>query len=205
MTSQHIQYEDCDQALNQIQGELLEALLQPEEDFYPWNPAEPETEAYFSEIERGFLRENWQAEQETTSASQAFFKQLHKCWQPSASSGSDTLKRALSERFASSVPQAWIEAIANQAQQVFLSKSSLDNFAQQLVRCVEELLPNWAEEDLQVIARPIAYQMRNLQDEVRDEALKPVDWSSLSEIEHIRWSLTVACSALVQLREELDY
>jgi len=205
MASQHIQYEDCDQALNQIQAELLEALLQPEEDFYPWNPAEPETEAYFSEIEQGFLIENWQAEREMASASQAFFQQLHQCWQSSASSGTDTLKRALSERFAACVPQAWIEAIANQAQQVFLTKSSLDNFAQQLVRCVEELLPNWAEEDLQVIARPIAYQMRNLQGEATDESLKPVEWSSLSEMEQIRWSLRVACSALVQLQDELDY
>ena len=78
MASQPIHYENCEDALSCIQGELLEALLQPQEDCYPWNPAEPEAEAYFAELERGFSLCDWQ-EEEVESASLAFFDQLHQC------------------------------------------------------------------------------------------------------------------------------
>ena len=80
MTSQPIHYENREDALRQAQAELLEALLQPEEDFYPWNPAEPEAESYFTDLERGFLLSDWQGEDEIADASQDFFNQLHQCW-----------------------------------------------------------------------------------------------------------------------------
>jgi hypothetical protein len=44
--SQNVNYE-----LNQMQTELLEALLEPEDCLYPWNTADPESEAYFAERE----------------------------------------------------------------------------------------------------------------------------------------------------------
>ncbi|HEY9710988.1 MAG TPA: hypothetical protein V6D48_22465 [Oculatellaceae cyanobacterium] len=200
MASQFIQYEDCDMALNSVQGELLEALLQPDEDFYPWNPAELEAEAYFAELERGFFLSDWQDEEEINSASQALFNQLNECWAPKVSSVTDRLKLSLSERFGALIPQAWLEAIANQAQQIVQSHLS---FADQLVLCVEPVLPNWAQEDLLVFARPWAYAMRGTSESLQETSVadRPVEWSQLSQIEQVRLTLAVAHSALVELQD----
>lgn len=40
--------------LAQVQVELLELLLEPDEATYPWNPTELESEAYFVKQEQGF-------------------------------------------------------------------------------------------------------------------------------------------------------
>jgi hypothetical protein len=200
MASQYIQYEDCENSWSICQGELLEALLQPEEDFYPWNPAEPETEAYFAELERDFLLAHC-PEEEIACASQAFFNQLHQYWPSPLPSATDRLKASLSQRFADLVPQAWLEEIAHKAQQVFPSNLSL---ADQLVLCVKPLLPNWLEEDLLVFARPLAYAMRGSSKPSGPGTpglVGPVEWTELSQMERVRLSLSVAHSALVELQE----
>lgn len=202
MTSQYIQYEDCENSWSITQGELLEALLQPEEDFYPWNPTEPETEAYFAELERGFLLDHC-LEEELVGASQMFFNKLHQYWPSPLPSATDRLKASLSQRFADLVPQAWLEAIAHKAQQVFPSNLSL---ADQLVLCVKPLLPNWAEEDLLVFARPLAYAMRGNSEPSGSGTPGVVpsgEWSQLSAMERVRLSLNVAHSALVQLQDSI--
>lgn len=200
MTSQPIHYENREDALRQAQAELLEALLQPEEDFYPWNPAEPEAESYFTELERGFLLSDWQGEDEIADASQDFFNQLHQCWTSPVLSETDTLTVSLSERFAAFMPQTWLEAIANKARQVFSSNLS---FADQLVLCVKPLLDNWAEEDLLVLARPLAYAMRGASQPEPEAPLNVVqhlEWTELSPMEQVRLTLAVAHSALAQLK-----
>jgi hypothetical protein len=204
MSSQPIQYENREDALSSVQGELLEALLQPQEDVYPWNPAEPEAEEYFIERERGFFLSDWQQEQEVTRASQALFNQLHQCWASPMLSATETLKGSLSQQFEGFVPQEWLEAIANKARQVFSSNLSL---ADQLVLCVKPLLQNWAEEDLLVLARPWAYAMRGnsaLPGESMPGIVDPVEWTKLSQMEQVRLSLAVAHSALVQLKTSAD-
>lgn len=57
------------------QVELLEALLEPNDAFYPWNTANPESEAYFEEREWELVLEDW-SESEMTALSQTFFIQL---------------------------------------------------------------------------------------------------------------------------------
>lgn len=196
MTSQPIRYQNCKDALSGAQGELLGALLLSEEDFYPWNPAEPEAEAYFAELERGFLLSDWQEEEEIQSASQALFNQLHQCW----ASAADSLKQSLFERFAAFMPQTWLEAIANKAHQIFPTNLSL---ADQLVLCVQQLLPTWAEEDLLVLARPLAYAMRGNLDSTDEDIPSGVrvgEWTELSQMEQVRLSLAVARSALFELK-----
>jgi len=47
------------------------------------------------------------------------------------------------------IPQGWLDRIASTAQQIFVSEQSI---ADQMVQCVQNLLPNWAEEDLLVLA-----------------------------------------------------
>ena len=204
MSGQPMQYKNCEDTLNSIQGELLEALLHSEEDFYPWNPAEPEAEAYFAELEREFLLEQWQEVEEITQASQTLFNQLHQCWSSSNLVVEENLRQSLSDRFAVLMPEAWLEAIAHKAQQIFSTNLSL---ADQLVLCVKPLLPNWAEDDLLVFARPLAYAMRGKSEsgaETPSGVVRPVEWTELSPMEQARLSLTVAHSALLQLQNFSD-
>ncbi|MCA1994303.1 MAG: hypothetical protein LDL41_19985 [Coleofasciculus sp. S288] len=197
MTSQPIHYENCEDALSSVQGDLLELLLQPEEDVYPWNPAELETEAYFAELERGFFLSDWQTEEEIGGEAQTFFKRLHQCWESPVSSAIDTLKESLSQQF-TRVPQTWLEMIADKAQQVFSPDLSL---ADQLVLCVQPLFPNWIEDDLLVLARRWAFAMRGPEvDAEKNPGVGLIEWTELSQMEQVRLSLAAAHSALVELK-----
>ncbi|MEW6495939.1 MAG: hypothetical protein AB1589_25975 [Cyanobacteriota bacterium] len=198
MSSQPMQYKNREDAVSSVQGELLEALLQPEADFYPWNPNEPEAEAYFAEIEREFLLDQWLEQEEITQASHSLFNHFHQLWNSPREVEEARLSESLSKQF-SLMPQAWIEAIAYKAQQVFQTNISL---ADQLVQCVKPLLPNWAEDDLFVLARPLAYAMRSTCESGKElpNGIRPEDWMELSSMEQVRLSLAVAHSALVQLQ-----
>jgi hypothetical protein len=75
--------------------------------------------------------------------------------------------------------------------------------AEQLMQCVQELLPNWAEDDLLVLARPFAYSMRSTDAAVIESMLSNLgcqDWTALAEIEQARASLAIAQYALTQLQ-----
>lgn len=194
MSSQPTQYQNCEYALTQAQVELLEALLQPQDERYPWNPTEPEAQDYFEELEQGCLLEPWEDEEEMISASQGFFEQLQQCWVSPLLRETDSLQASLLEQFATVVPQVWLEAIANKAQEVFSTNISL---VEQLVLCVQPLLPHWTQDDLLVLARPLAYSMRG-----NYEQVKEAEWIELSHIEQVRLSLAVAHLALAQLNNE---
>jgi len=99
------------------------------------------------------------------------------------------------------MPQTWLEAIANKARQVFSTNLPL---AEQLVLCVKPLLNNWAEEDLLVFARPLAYAMRGAshsESEAPFGIVQPREWTDLSQMEQVRLTLAVAHSALAQLKD----
>lgn len=185
-------------SMSQVQAELLEALLQPEEAPYPWNPADPNVEAYWTELEQGFELEGW-LDEEISRGSQALYAKFDQCWAnanvavvPKAAAKAVT--SSLSERFAARVPQAWLDAIAHKAQQVVSSPLSI---ADQMVQCVQELLPEWGEDVLQVWARPLASAMRGSEAEIA----RPVEWDELSESERARLSLAVARYALRQFND----
>ncbi len=187
------------------QGELLKALLEPDDAPYPWNPADSESEAYFVQAEQEFVVEDW-LDQEIAARSSTFFTQLDQLWSattPTAYAAgitNVTLQTHLRSEFAARIPQGWLDAIANTAHQIFSIEQSI---ADQLVQCVQSLLPNWTEEDLVVLARPFAYAMRGSQMadiEIVLGEVQPEDWAMLSEIEQARISLAIARYALEQLR-----
>jgi hypothetical protein len=67
---------------------------------------------------------------------------------------------------------------------------------------VQDCLPSWGEEDLQVLARPFAYAMRGSETEMLEVALRSVrcaEWADLSSIEQARLSLALARYALDQM------
>ena len=158
---------------------------------YPWNPSEPSAESFLSELEQEFSLDNWD-DSEIAQRSQSFFGQLDALW-----SATD-LKTTLGQKFAA-VPQSLLATIARQAQKVVETSNSL---ADQLIECVQDVLPSWAEDDLQVLARPLAYAMRGDAADVVDATVNSVGaiaWSDLSETEQARMSLAIARYAIDQL------
>ncbi|MGK7877420.1 MAG: hypothetical protein AB4426_30205 [Xenococcaceae cyanobacterium] len=182
-------YEESQEALNKFSEEFLEALLQ-EEAIYPWNPAEPEAEAYFAELEQNFSLADWSDSEEIAPRAETLFSHLHQCW---ASSTISRVKKSLFEQFGDFVPSEWLELIAAQAEQIVSANLSP---LQQLVQCVKPLLENWAEEDLQVFARPLVYAMRG------NTFVRQAQWDELSSIEKVRVSMAIAQYAFSQLQAE---
>lgn len=196
MTSQSIYSEYFGDSFSHAAADLLEAIMLPNEAAYPWNPGEANSEAYLASLEREFELE-W-SDEDISSRSQRLFSQLHECW-TSEQQEVQAVKMSLYQRFAAYVPQSWIDAIAQKATEICSAKLSLED---QLVQCVNSLLPYWAEEDLQVWARPLACAMRGAEPEAVESALsvvRQVDWTELSEMEQARVSMAIARSALAHL------
>lgn len=63
----------------QVDLELLEALLEPEDATYPWNPADEESENYFAQLEQQFQLEDV-LDEELTTRSQNFYNRLDTLW-----------------------------------------------------------------------------------------------------------------------------
>lgn len=184
-----------------IQLQLLEALLESENTTtYPWNVIDPDSEAYFAEREQDFRLADW-SQEETAESAQAFLTQLDILWSRTTPSAVSSLQDSLQQRFAACVPQGWLSAIARQAQQVFSNQRVM---ADQLVECVQAVLPSWAEEDLLVFVRPYAYAMRSKEPEVDSllSDLRPEDWTALSQIEQAKLSVVIAHYALTELKND---
>lgn len=204
MVNKHGYSENSDNLQAQAAQELVQMLWQ-EEVIYPWNPLAPESEAYLVELEQEFGLDDW-LEAEIKTRSHSFFSQLDQLWPQNVPAAAlERLQDALARRFAERAPQAWLEAIATKATEMMRGTGRLApslSLMDQMVQCVDQLLPNWAEEDLQVLARPLAYAMRGAEAEAVDltlGAVRPIDWIELSEIEQARLTLAIARYALAEL------
>ena len=152
---------------------------------YPWNPADPESEPFFNALEQKFSIEAL-SEAELNDRANAFFAHLDTLF------AAPTLETSLAQKFAT-VPQFVLNSIARQAQKLADSSATL---ADQLIQCVQEALPQWAEEDLQVLVRPLAYSMRG-----EEPSGTLTDWAKLSETEQARLTLAIAQYALNQVQD----
>lgn len=183
---------------SQMELELLQLILQDATSYYPCNPAEPEAEAYFAALEQELFQVGW-SDEDFMMPVQKFATQLDQIWAtvPTANHAIHQLLHTdFFQRFASQVPQQLLNNIIQRAQQVIDSNLSL---ADQLVHAVQDCLPSWGEEDLQVLARPFAYAMRSSEAEMLEVALQSVrsaEWSELSGIEQARLSLALARYAI---------
>lgn len=192
---------------SQLDLEFLEALLEPDDGTYPWNPADEHTSAYFQQLEQQFLSPDL-LDEELTSRSSAFYSQLDTLWSDISTSDNykcnteltvvAALQKTLQTGFATCVPQNWIVAIATKAAEIFNSQQSM---GEQLVQCALVVLPTWGADDLLVLARPFAYAMRS--GEVQNvESVLDVgnhEWTAVSEIEKAKVSLAIAYYTLSQL------
>ncbi|MBD1829198.1 hypothetical protein NDI47_06330 [Microcoleus vaginatus GB1-A2] len=173
----------------QAQMELLATIVQTDVA-YPWNPAQLESESYLTALEQEFALSDSFSDSDIAQKSQVLFAQLEQVWLTTA------VQKSLREKFAR-VPQDFLTRIAQSVQNATVKYQSL---ADQMVECVLDILPQWAEEDLQVLARPLAYAMRDVDSEGAELVMatrRP--WAQLSEIEQARVSLAAARYAISQL------
>lgn len=172
--------------------DLLESLLLADVS-YPWNPADPDSQEYFSQREDEFILEDWPAEEISTRC-QSFYNKLDNLWSSVTPTSPkldlfQLVQTTLKQQFALTLPPHWLDQIATSAVSLLDTPLSL---GEKLVKCLNPLLPNWADEDLQVLARPLAYAMRG--NETPTPPQKP--WTDLSDIEKVRFGLAVARYAL---------
>ncbi|MEG3835348.1 MULTISPECIES: hypothetical protein [unclassified Microcoleus] len=173
----------------QAQMELLATIVQTDVA-YPWNPAQLESESYLTALEQEFALSDSFSDSDIALKSQVLFSQLEQVWLTTS------LQKSLREKFAR-VPQDFLASIAQSVQNATVKYQSL---ADQMVECVLDILPQWAEEDLQVLARPLAYAMRDVDSEGGELVMATKrPWAQLSEIEQARVSLAVARYAISQL------
>ncbi len=144
---------------------------------YPLSIAD--AEHWFSDPSNGLLDDLTEAE--LIDRSRHFFSAMEQLW-------ADDLVTVLMRKFVT-VPQAVIATIAVQAEKMSAASGDL---ADKLIACVQETLPMWADDDLRVFARPLAYAMRG---EVAGEPSNK-DWAGLSEIEQAKLVLTIAKYAI---------
>ncbi len=180
--------------------ELLDAIFQ-EEDIYPWNPTTPEAEAYFADSERDFSLTNSLDSTEIESLAETFFSHLNQCWNSSASS---RLQESLAVKFGQLVPEDLRSQVIARAEEICTAPISLMN---QLLQCVQPLLANWGEEDLEVFARPLVYAMRSSParvTEIEKKFVPQAPWNQLSQIQKARCTIAMAHFALLQLQGEQE-
>lgn len=185
--------------------ELLETLLEPEDETYPWNLADQESEAYFNQLEQQFECEDLLGE-DLTRRSQDFYHHLDGIWSQVYHSKTDRdeqpakgIQAALHSAFAASVPTNWLNAIAQKASEIISLEQSA---SEKLVECVQALLPTWGIDDLLVLARPFAYSMRSNEQQSLASIISNLEnreWTDLSEIEQAKISLAIAHYAFKEL------
>jgi hypothetical protein len=195
-------------AMSKLQTELLQAVLETET--YPWlvdemaQPYSAQTEAAGETLEI--------SDEEATQGWQALSAQLD---QQFARVGqlvnSASLSERLQQKFATRLPAEMLARIGEKAQQLFSGGESVGQLVsqsvlEQMMACVQDVLSYVADEDLRVMARPMAMAMRgNSADEFVDATIKSVrtdDWAALSPIEQARLGLAAARYALSQAENQ---
>jgi len=194
---------------SEIELELLDTLLTPEDATYPWTPANVESEAYFSQLEQQFVTQDWL--DETLSAnSLAFYETLDQLWSEVVTTSNyksnpnksavDHLQVSLNSAFAHIVPPSWLNSIAKKAAEISASQQSISD---RLVQCVQSVLPAWDVDDLLVLTRPFVHAMRSSKSPdltLMISQVKHQDWLTLSEIEQAKISVAIADYAFRQLK-----
>jgi hypothetical protein len=178
--------------------QLLDALLGPEDAAYPWDVTSAESEAYFLDLEENFPMQDV-LDEELQERSDAFYKNLDNLWVKHYNDDTNIVVRiqeSLQQHFAGrGVPQNWLKSIAQKAVEVFESKQQAAS--EQLVLCVSSLLPTWGTEDLINLARPYAYATKSKNEGQTNNR----QWTALSEIEQAKISLAIAHHALEELKK----
>ncbi len=171
------------QVMEAAQGKATVHPWMPEQCFEFFNDQEQEAGAALEAV----------TDLLTEQDSQGFFAFLDQQWAKVAPSRN--LLAELSDRFAN-LPQLNLDQMFTKAQQLAkVPGTAID----QLVACVQEMMPSLDLEDLQVMARPYALAMRS--QEAPKQLPRNVDWSKLSEVERGRLAMAIAHWMMAEIKQ----
>lgn len=190
---------------DQAQADLLSALVGPS-PVYPWAPWDDAADAYFAastaDLDDDDASLDPSLETSLSEGWQRFSAHLTAQW--AAPSLANTLIQRLKAKLQSPLPDDILHTLATA---VTTLTSRHQSYVEQLVTCAQAVLPTWDAGDLAVLARPLAYSLRDGHSEILDLNLRPTfqtHWDSLSDIEQARLSLTLAALALKAMDSDLS-
>lgn len=186
-------------ATNQAQADLLSALVSPS-PIYPWAPWEAAAEPYFatgtSALDEDDAAHDPSLNDSLTEGWQRFSAHLAAQWNSPKPAAVDVLVQQIKAQLQTSLPDDLLHKLASTVTTIAASGQT---YVDRLVTCAQAVLPHWDADDLAVLARPLAYSLRDGHSEILDLNLRPTlqtAWDSLSDIEQARLSLTLAALAL---------
>lgn len=180
--------------------DLLASLFTSDQP-YPWEPLSPDGEAYLNHLESQ-LEDDPVVDEAIATGWNRVSTLLETQWANVTVTATERLLNALKAEFQGRMPEDALGTIAAAAVNLVQSSRPM---AEQLVETVKVILPGWDTGDLAVLARPLAYSLRDGRDEILDLTLRSApraDWENLSEIEKARLSLAIASVALNRAQAE---
>ena len=180
-------------AQQQAQLDLLHSVLGSAPSL-PWHSYSAATGQYLDQLEQDVANELGDDVEITSQWSQVSALAAALWEAPDTS-----LLTALTQKFGTRMPQQLLARLATQAQAAANSSQTLID---QLVTATQSVVTDFAAEDLQVMARPMALAMRSGADNTVDsvvQSIRPAEWEVLSEVEQARLSLAIARYALAEL------
>jgi hypothetical protein len=194
--------------LSMARSELLRAILKPET--YPWRVDDETAQTYHTQVETAG-QDLELSDEAAASGWQALSAQLDRNFarlqiDPPINLIKTSLAAQIKQKFSDRLPTEMIDRISEKAQQL-ASESSGRSVLEQMLTCVQEVLSYVAEEDLRVIARPMAMNMRSTPaNDFVDATIKSVrtaEWATLSTIEQARLGLAAARYALSEAKSQV--
>jgi hypothetical protein len=178
---------------HQSEAELMDGLLAASTIEYPWNPGDPDTADYYAQTDRHFSLDDW-SDAEIAQKSQSLYARIESAWETIDLDATASSLATLTTKFGTRVPHQWLAQIAANVSKI--ATSNLEP-VDRLVGSVQDLLANWATEDLLVMARPYAFAMRcDLGVDDPDKIVRPLAWAELSELERAKLTILIAQYAI---------
>jgi hypothetical protein len=180
--------------------DILASLFAAEQP-YPWEPLSPDGEDYLNCLEAE-LEDDPVVDEAIAIGWSQVSTLLEAQWASVSTSMTERVISTLEAKFKGRMPEDALGTIATAATNLIQSSRPV---AEQLVETVKAVLPGWDTGDLAVLARPLAYSLRDGRGEILELTLRAApqaEWESLSEIEKARLSLAVASVALNLAKEE---
>jgi hypothetical protein len=175
--------------------DLLASIL-TSDPAYPWQPLAPEAEGYLASLEAEF---DALADNNLEAAIAAGWQILESQMTASLAAQQPAVETAILDQlrqFQARMPDGLLQRLSTAATSLARSGQPLID---QLVQCVNDVLPGWDAADLAVLARPLAYSLRDGRGEILELNLRAIPtgaWETLSDVEQARLTLTIASVAL---------
>ena len=185
-------------AEQQAQLDLLHSVLDWAPGV-PWHPYSPAATQYFDQLEQTVADE---LGDDLEIASQ--WSQVSALATALWESAETSLLASLTQKFGTRMPQYLLAQLAAQVQTVADSGQVLMD---QLVTATHAVLTDFAVDDLQVMARPVALAMRSGEADSLDtlvQSVRAADWEDLSAVEQAKLSLAIARYAIAEIDTEED-